>query len=67
MLPVLKILTPKVIKAIMGYVFEENELDQQMGSVRARLDNLEKDSHPPKSYIVCEKCSYKIKQYEGTD
>ena len=67
MLPVLKILTPKVIKAIMRYVFEENELDQQMGSVRARLDNLEKDSHPPRSYIVCDKCSYKIKQYEGTD
>jgi len=41
MLPVLKILTPKVIKAIINYVFEENELDQQMGSVRARLDKIE--------------------------
>ena len=48
MIGVLKILTPSVLKAIMNYVFEENELDQQMGSVRARLDNLEKDSHPPK-------------------
>ena len=67
MLPVLKILTPKVIKAIMAYVFEDNNLDQQMGSVRARLDKLEKDSHPPRRYIVCDKCNYKIKQYEGTD
>ena len=67
MLSIVKILTPKVIKGIMKYVFEENALDQQMGSVRARLDNLEKDSHPPRSYIVCDKCSYKIKQYEGTD
>lgn len=67
MLAIVKILTPTVIKGIMKYVFEENELDQQMGSVRARLDKLEKDTHPPKSYIVCEKCSYKIRQYEGTD
>ena len=67
MLPILKILTPKVIKAIMKYVFEENELDQQMGSVRARLVALEKNSHPPRSYVVCDKCNYKIKQYEGTD
>ncbi len=67
MLSIVKILTPKVIKGIMKYVFEENALDQQMGSVRARLDKLEKDSHPPRSYIVCDKCSFKIKQYEGTD
>ena len=68
MLPaILKILTPKVLKAIMKYVFEENELDQQMGSVRARLDKLEKNSHPPRTYIVCDKCKFKISQYEGTD
>lgn len=67
MLSIVKILTPKVIKGIMDYVFEENALDQQMGSVRKRLDKLEKNSHPPRSYIVCDKCSYKIKQYEGTD
>ena len=67
MLAIVKILTPKVIKGIMKYVFEENELDQQMGSVRARLDKLENDSHPPRSYIVCDTCSSKIKQYEGTD
>ena len=67
MLSIVKILTPKVIKGIMKYVFEENALDQQMGSVRARLDKLEKNSHPPRSYIVCDKCSFKIKQYEGTD
>ena len=67
MLSIVKILTPKVIKGIMKYVFEENALDQQMGSVRARLDKLEKNSHPPRSYIVCDNCSCKIKQYEGTD
>ena len=40
-LPLLRILTPTVLKAIMKYVFEKNELDEQMESVRARLDNLE--------------------------
>ena len=41
MLPILKILTPKVLKAIMKYVFEKNELDEQMESARARLDKIE--------------------------
>jgi len=67
MLPVLKILTPKVIKAIMSYVFDKNNLDDQMEMVLVRLEKLEKDSHPPRNYIVCDKCKYKIKQYEGTD
>ena len=67
MLGVLKILTPTVLKGIMKYVFEENELDQQMSSARSRLDKLEKDSHPPRTYVVCDKCNYKIKNYEGTD
>ena len=67
MLGVLKILTPTVLKGIMKYVFEENELDQQMDSARSRLDKLEKDSHPPRTYGVCDKCNYKIKNYEGTD
>ena len=67
MLGVLKILTPTVLKGIMKYVFEENELDQQMDSARSRLDKLEKDSHPPRKYVMCDKCNYKMKNYEGTD
>ena len=67
MFPVLKILTPKVLKGIMSYVFESNNLDDQMDMVLHRLEKLEKDSHPPRSYVVCDKCNYKIKQYEGTD
>ena len=67
MFPVLKILTPKVLKGIMSYVFESNNLDDQMDMVLVRLEKLEKDSHPPRSYVVCDKCNYKIKQYEGTD
>tara|TARA_R100001530_G_scaffold11162_1_gene10830 strand:+ start:90 stop:236 length:147 start_codon:yes stop_codon:yes gene_type:complete len=42
MISLLKILTPSVVKAIMKYVFEENDLDMQMESVRKRLEKLEK-------------------------
>ena len=67
MFPVLKILTPKVLKGIMSYVFDKNPLDHQMDMVLHILDKLEEDSHPPRRFVVCDKCSYKIKQYEGTD
>ncbi len=44
---VLKLLTPKVVNAIMDYVFKDNVLDEQMESVRTRLNKLEKISHKP--------------------
>jgi hypothetical protein len=67
MLPVLKILTPKVIKGIMKYVFDKNSLDHQMEAVLNRLEKLEEKSHAPRRFVVCDKCKYKIEQYEGTD
>jgi hypothetical protein len=67
MLPVFKILTPKVIKSIMNYVFEKNTLDHQMDMVLSRIQKLEKVSHKPRRFVVCDKCKYKIEQYEGTD
>ena len=62
MLPVLKILTPKVIKAIMSYVFENNNLDEQMEVMQKRVAKLENTE-----YVLCSQCKNKIKQYEGTD
>ena len=63
MLPgVLKILTPKVLKGIMSYVFEKNPLDHQMEVVLNRLEKLENTE-----YVLCKQCKNKIKQYEGTD
>ena len=67
MLPLLKILTPKVLKGIMKYVFEKNALDEQMDMVLYRIEKLEEDSHAPRRFVVCDKCKYKIEQYEGTD
>jgi hypothetical protein len=48
MFPVLKILTPKVLKGIMEYVFEKNNLDDQMEMVLHRIDKLENTE-----YILC--------------
>ena len=59
---VLKLLTPRVVNAIMDYVFKDNVLDEQMESVRARLNDLEKVAHKPKKYIVCKQCKKKAKR-----
>ena len=51
MLPaVLKLLTPSVIKSIMDYVFKKNDLDYKVEQLIERVENLEKDSHPPKNW-----------------
>ena len=67
MLPLLKIFTPKVIKGIMKYVFEKNNLDEQMDMVLVRLDKLEKTSHPKRDFVLCNQCKQTIRNYEGTD
>ena len=52
MLPaILKILTPTLIKTIIKYVTEENELDLAVKEVKKRLEALEKDSHPQRKLI----------------
>ena len=42
-LPLLKILTPKIIKGIMMYVFEKNELDVQMESMIKEVGKLRRE------------------------
>ena len=72
----LKILTPKVIKAIMNYVFDKNTLDHQMEAVIEKLENkgtqismilerirkLEENSHPIRDFVKCDKCKKQIKE-----
>ena len=61
MLPVVfKILTPKVIKGIMKYVFDKNPLDEQMEMVLVRLQKLEDISHPKKEFVRCKQCEERI-------
>jgi hypothetical protein len=59
---ILRILTPKVLKGIMKYVFEENELDIKMQVLENRVSTLEKDSHPQREFVICETCNKKIKE-----
>lgn len=42
MLPILKLLTPTVLNAIVKYVFEKNDLDHQMEAVIDKVAELEK-------------------------
>ena len=58
----LKILTPKALKAIMSYVFDENELDIKVQVLENRVSMLEKDTHPKRKFVMCEKCKKQIKE-----
>ena len=42
MFPILKLLTPTVLNAIVKYVFEKNDLDHQMEAVIDKVSELEK-------------------------
>ena len=61
---VLKILTPKVLKGIMTYVFDENELDIKIQVLENKILELEKVAHAPRDFVVCESCKKKVKDYD---
>ena len=61
MLPVVfKILTPKVVKGIISYVFDKNPLDEQMEMVLNRIQKLEDIAHPKKEFVRCKQCEERI-------
>ncbi len=47
---------------IMSYVFDDNELDLKVKHLEDRISILEKNSHPPRDFVVCEECKKKIKK-----
>ena len=51
MLPLLRLLTPTIVKTIIKYVTEDNELDLAVRDIKQRLEALEKDSHPRRKLI----------------
>ena len=64
MLPaILKLLTPTILKTIIKYVTEENELDIAVKDMQKRLETLEKDS-PPQRKLVCNNKRNKCKLVE---
>ena len=38
-----------------------------MKSLEKRVDKLEKDAHPPRTFVTCEECKTKIKEKDGTN
>ena len=47
---------------MMSYVFEDNELDKKVQYLEGKIELLEKLSHPPKEFVVCDNCKCKIKE-----
>ena len=47
---------------MMSYVFEDNVLDKKTKQLERRVKMLEKLSHAPRDFVVCEKCNKQIKE-----
>jgi hypothetical protein len=59
---IFKLLTPKVVNAIIDYVFKPNNLDEQMEIMQERMKKVEGMAHHPKEFIVCKDCKNKAKR-----
>ena len=47
---------------VLEYVENPNELDEDVKHLKARVYSLEKMSHPPRDFVICEGCKKKIKE-----
>ena len=45
---------------VLDYVEKPNELDEEMKHINARVDSLEKMSHPPRDFVICDECHCKV-------
>ena len=58
---VIKILAKQFkLAKVLNYVEKPNELDEDMKHIKARVDSLEKMSHPPRDFVICDDCKCKI-------
>jgi len=46
----------------MNYVFDDNELDEKVKCIEGKVELLEKLSHPPREFVICNKCKKQIKE-----
>ena len=47
---------------VMSYVFDDNELDSKVRCLEEKVKLLEKLSHPPREFVICNNCKCKIKE-----
>ena len=47
---------------MMSYVFEDNELDKKVKCLEEKVELLEKLSHAPREFVICNKCKKQIKE-----
>ena len=47
---------------IMNYVFDDNELDEKVKCIEDKVELLEKLSHAPREFVICNKCKKQIKE-----
>ena len=59
---IVKMLSPKILKLIMDYVFKENELDKKVKELDEEVKMLIAVSHPKRDFVRCEECKHKIKE-----
>jgi len=46
---------------IKSYVFDDNELDKKVKNLESKVDLLEKLSHAPREFVLCNECKKQIK------
>ena len=60
---VLKLLKKQFkLDKILKYVEEPNELDNKVKCLEEKVKLLEKLSHPPREFVICNKCKKQIKE-----
>ena len=58
---VLKLLKKQFkLDKVLKYVDEPNELDEDVKHLKARVFSLEKMSHPPRDFVICDDCKCKV-------
>jgi len=45
---------------VLEYVENPNELDEDVKHLKARVYSLEKMSHPPRDFVICDECKCKV-------
>ena len=49
---------PRYLKLLE--IVRSNELDEEMEHLKARVESLEKMSHPSRDFVICDDCKCKV-------